>query len=290
MRMLDRGGELFGTMTPLKGLTWVYDEIYLAASPESGIFYVQAEWADNPFLDAEEVKKLTSGMSAEGLESRRYGRFRRDEGLIYTEFDLAVHVIDPVNLPPEWQSGVSIDPGLHNPLSCHFYYQDYDGNIYVAAEHYEKEKDIDYHAAEILKIADGLFWRRENGYVCALIDSAAEQKTLASVKSVAELFWERGIAVNARVNKDVWSGIQTVKGYFAARPPRIFIFRTCVNLIRELKSYWWGKGDSPVKKDDHALDELRYFLMSRPLNKPKAESKTRHQKYKETLLKRIKNS
>ena len=42
------------------------------------------------------------------------------------------------------------------------------------------------------------------------------------------------------------------------------VFSCCDNLIRELKSYWWGTGDSPVKKDDHALDALRYFVMSRP--------------------------
>lgn len=29
MRILDKGGHVFGTMTPLKGLSWVYDEIYL---------------------------------------------------------------------------------------------------------------------------------------------------------------------------------------------------------------------------------------------------------------------
>ena len=29
MRVLDKKGDLFGTMTPLKGLTWVYEEIYL---------------------------------------------------------------------------------------------------------------------------------------------------------------------------------------------------------------------------------------------------------------------
>ena len=29
MRVLDKAGEIFGTMTPLKGLTWVYDTIYL---------------------------------------------------------------------------------------------------------------------------------------------------------------------------------------------------------------------------------------------------------------------
>ena len=26
----------------------------------------------------------------------------------------------------------------------------------------------------------------------------------------------------------------------------------------------WGAGDSPIKRDDHSMDELRYFIMTRP--------------------------
>lgn len=160
---------------------------------------------------------------------------------------------------------MSIDPGLNNPLSAHFYAVDYDGNIFVIAEHYEAGRDIDYHADKLLEIARQLNWHTDGkGRLCALIDSAAEQRTLASVKSVADLFYERNILVNTKVNKDIWSGIARVRQLFSARPPRIFIFKTCVNLIRELKTYRWGDGDRPKKADDHALDELRYFVMTKP--------------------------
>lgn len=167
---------------------------------------------------------------------------------------------------------------------------DYDGNVYVTAEHYEQGKDIDYHANAIKTMAKKLNWHMgRNGLYEALIDSAANQRTLASAKSVAELFFEKGIAVNTNVNKELFSGIATVKDYFASRPPRIFIFRNCVNMIREIKSYWWGKGDNPVKKDDHSMDELRYYLMTRPINRPDRPVKTLQQQYKEKLTKRIKN-
>ena len=100
----------------------------------------------------------------------------------------------------------------------------------------------------------------------ALIDSAASQRTLASVKSVAELFYERGIAVNTNVNKDVFAGISRVKSYLARSNgwPDIYIFKNCENMIAEFKGYSWGAGDSPVKRDDHSMDELRYFIMTRP--------------------------
>lgn len=264
MRVLDKKGDLFGTMTPLKGLTWVYDEIYLNARGNDEVFYVTMEWADNPFLDKKEVEAMTKSMSKETLDSRRYGRFQAYGGLVYPEFDRDVHVIDPFPVPFEWQDVVSIDPGLRNPLSAHFYCSDGDGNVYVVAEHYAAEKDVDYHAARIKEIADEIGWRRtSDGYIEALMDSAATQRTLSSVKSVAELFYERGIKPNCRVNKDMFSGINKVKVLFAARPAKIFIFSNCVNMIREIKGYFWGNDDLPVKKDDHAMDELRYYVMSR---------------------------
>lgn len=265
MRVLDKKGDLFGTMTPLKGLTWVYDEIYLNKYGNKEIYYIQMEWADNPFLDPEEVALLTSGMSEESLSSRRYGRFQGQGGLVYPEFDPEIHVIEPFDVPFEWQDNICIDPGLKNPLSAHFYCVDYDGNIYVVAEHYQADKDIDYHAKKIMEIADGLDWRRNNnGMLEALIDSAATQKTLSASKSVVELFYERNILANPRVNKELFSGINQVKSYFASRPARIFIFCNCVNFIREIKAYRWGDKELPIKRDDHAMDELRYYIMSKP--------------------------
>ena len=44
-------------------------------------------------------------------------------------------------------------------------------------------------------------------------------------------------------------------------------------MIREIKGYYWGNNDAPTKKDDHALDELRYYIMSRPENKEKSKTK-----------------
>lgn len=59
MRVLDRCGEIYCTMTPLKGLTWVYDEIYLNVRQNPEIWYEQMEWKDNPYLDENEVENLS---------------------------------------------------------------------------------------------------------------------------------------------------------------------------------------------------------------------------------------
>ena len=204
-----------------------------------------------------------------------------------------MHVLSsPFNIPKEWQDTISIDPGLNNPLSAHWYAVDYDGNVYVIAEHYEAGRDISYHASKIKEISDRLGWKRGiNGRIDALIDSAANQKTLASSKSVTELFSEFGINANPRVNKDLFSGIQRVKQYLKVTDgkAKICIFPNCVNLIREIKTYRWGEGDVPKKCDDHSLDELRYYLMTKPENTPQKKQKTLIQKDKERLIRRVMN-
>lgn len=99
MRVLDKKGDIYGTMTPLKGLTWVYDEIYLNKYNSREVFYIQMEWADNPFLDTEEIAEFTRTLSNDSLSSRRYGRFDTNCGLVYPEFDENIHVIEPFLCP-----------------------------------------------------------------------------------------------------------------------------------------------------------------------------------------------
>ena len=289
MRVIDKQGDIFGTMTPLKGLTFIYDEIFLNRANSPDVWYEFVEWADNPYLAKDEIEGLTKTLSEKELDARRFGRFSDESGLVYVEFDENKHVIDPVSLPFDWQNLISIDPGLNNPLACHWYSVDYDGNIYVVAEHYQAKKDVDWHSQRIKEICEEIGWRKDSsGRINAIIDSAANQKTLASVKSVTELFYEHGILANPNVNKDVFSGIARVKEYF--KNDRIFIFKNCVNLIRELKSYRWGKGDLPIKRDDHCVDELRYFIMTRPKSAKPSEKLSEIAKDKQKLAKRLRRS
>lgn len=77
-------------------------------------------------------------------------------------------------------------------------------------------------------------------------------------------------------NNDVFSGIEYTKWLFQPDPalaigdgvarPRLRIHRRCRNLIKQLISYRWEQNKTgvrdarmaPVKKDDHAVDALRY--------------------------------
>ena len=267
MRVMDRRGDIFGTMTPLKGRTFIFNEIYLNANKNPEVWHEFMTWEDNPFLPKKEIKQLECALSASALDARKYGKFSEGAGLVYPEFDESVHVIKPFCVPKEWQDIISIDPGLNNPLSAHWYCVDWDGNVYAVAEHFASGKDVDYHARAIKEISEKLGWRTdERGRVRALIDSAANQRTLASQKSVAELFCERGILVNTKVDKDVFAGISRVKSFLkqGGGEGNLYIFSNCVNMIAEFKSYYWAAGDMPVKRDDHCMDELRYYIMTRP--------------------------
>ena len=291
LRVFDRRGDIFGTMTPLKGLTFIYEDIYMNRRGDPEIWYEFMEWNDNPYLHPDEIRELELSLSEDVLDARRYGRFSAASGLVYPEFDERIHVIEPFTVPKEWQDTISIDPGLNNPLSAHWYAVDFDDNVYVVAEHFEAGRDVDYHAAALKRVCDKIGWKRDSsGRVRAMIDSAAKQRTLSGVKSVCELFYERGILVNPDVDKDLFSGIARVKSYLRQDNglPNLYIFSSCVNLIREIKGYFWGSGDEPRKADDHSLDEMRYYLMSRPKKLPPKEEKTVIQKDKERRYRRLK--
>ena len=279
-QLQEKYKDLWGGLSPRKGrdqLLWMMIE----AGVEYAIKWIEGditdrcdeevwcefmEWADNPFLDREEAERLSAVMGEEELSARRYGRFASLKGAVYPEFDENVHVIPPFDVPKEWLDKISIDPGLKNPTSCHFYATDGE-RVFVIAEHYESGKPVDYHCAQIKRIARSLGWPTDKaGRLRALIDSAAGQRTLAAEKSVAELFAENGIQVNTKVNKDVFRGVSKVKSLLSGdgKKPELYIFSNCVNMIREFKSYRWGEGESPLKRDDHAMDELRYYAMTLP--------------------------
>ena len=304
MRTIDSGGRIFGTMTPLKGLTWVHDRIYLNEYADPEVWCLTMSWQDNPHLPQAELDKLARTLPKDELEARRDGRFVSVNGLVYGEFDEQVHVIDPFDVPQDWQDMISIDPGLSMPLSCHWYAVDPEGTVYVVAEHYRANMNVTAHMREIERISRVLHWKRDgDNRLRALMDAAADQHALQSERSVAELFREQGLNVNTRVNKAKWPGIQRVKQYLERRPcwdvkrwpdgrPGLFIFRTCPMMIREIKKYRWRSdgGEEPVKKDDHAMDELRYYLMSRPAPHPaEHDGDSPVVRHKKKLARRIRN-
>lgn len=75
MRLLDQRGYATLTMTPLKGLTWAYKEIYLNEASDDNIESYQFTWDDNPWLDEQEKARMLASMSEDEIAARKFGEF-----------------------------------------------------------------------------------------------------------------------------------------------------------------------------------------------------------------------
>ena len=87
------------------------------------------------------------------VELLDFYRFQNTRFYLYilSLFAIRLFIGQAFKVPPEWQDVISIDPGLNNPLSAHWYCVDWDGNIYVVAEHFAAGRDIrsEEHTSEL---------------------------------------------------------------------------------------------------------------------------------------------
>ncbi len=65
----------------------------------------------------------------------------------------------------------------------------------------------------------------------------------------------------AKADNDVVSGIRRVSN--ALKQNKLRIHESCKDIIREFSLYRWNDkagADVPVKENDHAMDDMRYFV------------------------------
>ena len=82
-----------------------------------------------------------------------------------------------------------------------------------------------------------------------------------SAASFMETLRRRGFRV-VKADNDVADGIRVTADLL--RAGRVVICGDCQDCLREIAQYCWerrGERDAPRKKDDHAMDDLRYFAM-----------------------------
>jgi phage terminase large subunit-like protein len=94
MRTMDVQGDIFGTMTPLMGLTFVYDDIYLNDTKpidkqDREIHCEQWTWNDNPFLSDDEKKRLEAALDPAELEARKSGKFLMPGACVFDKMALS---------------------------------------------------------------------------------------------------------------------------------------------------------------------------------------------------------
>ena len=209
---------------------------------------------DNPHLSKEYVENLKRS-TAPGMwyDRRIKGLWVSAEGLVYESWDSGVHVIEPFDIPDDWQRCRSIDLGYNNPFTCLWGAVDHDGRLFIYDEHYADHQLIKWHSERIKQRTGSFAW--------TVRDHDAQEG--AELESNGISTWP--------AKKDVDAGIQKVALRLRVQEdgrPRLFVFRTCENTRREIGMYRWQdhRTDRPIKEEpvkvrDHTCDALRYMVM-----------------------------
>lgn len=142
--------DIIMTMTPVKGMTWVYDDIYLA-SDNHDVFVSTAGWNDNPWLTESQKQQMSRGLSDAALQVRRDGKFVKRVGLVCAWWDRQRHLkhyvrsIEQVRtdadvlIMPDWTWFEVLDPGFSDPAAWLLIGVDQDGNVHVVDGFREKQ-------------------------------------------------------------------------------------------------------------------------------------------------------
>lgn len=228
--------------------------------------FIPARLDDNPYLATDGryeqmLKALPDVQRRQLLE----GNWDIAEGAAFTEFNNEMHVITPFAIPIGWERVKGIDYGYASESACIWGCVDpSDGTLIIYRELYRKGltgEDLG-HLITQMELDDPFA-------VPGVLDTAAWAKTGASGPTVGEALMKIGHKLR-RADKNRIQGKIQIHEYLKLRQsgrPRLQIFNTCPNLIRELQSIPLDKSnpeDVDTHASDHAYDALRYLIMSRP--------------------------
>lgn len=240
---------------------WIYKSFNPNEQEKNQFVYIRARATDNPHIDPSYLLTLQSLPERQRM-AYLDGNWDIFEGQYFMEWDRDKHVVKPFPIPPGWTRFRSIDPsGRHGITSCHWYALDYDGNVWVYREHYASGMDADMHAQTIASLSEGEF------YQYTIIDTAAWFDQGLG-ETTAEVYARNNVYANMPSSKNRLVGWDTVHRYLRwdeHTPPKLRIFDTCVNLIRTLPTLIHDETnhqDIDTAGEDHAADELRYFLQT----------------------------
>ena len=202
-------------------------------------------------------------MLPEKLKRRHFlGSWDEAQGLVYDEFSENKHVISPIEIPASWERGFILDHGFTNPTAVLWYAIDYDGNIYLYDEHYEREKTPSYHAGEILK--RGL----SSGYCDPSLFAKTQSRGTGDIFAISDEYRDFGVKLKPAIRGSDASGIARVNEFFKAG--KIRVFSTLSNFIEEINNWKYRKTkqdvnalEEPEDKDNHLMDDLKYLVVSR---------------------------
>lgn len=232
--------------------------------------FIPATIFDNPALLANDPGYLARLEALPEATKRMllYGDWEGFSGQFFTEFDRATHVVQPFEVPRHWKVYRSVDFGFAKPFSCHWHAVDERGHCYTYREAY-KTGLRDKQQAQLIKMMSARAGEPET-VEYTVGDPSQVVKGKDSGITTQQNYHEEGIPIfpgsNARA-----PGWSTMRNWLAIDPdtgtPWWQMFTTCPELVREIEEAVYDPNkpeDIDQRGSDHAIDECRYFFMSRP--------------------------
>jgi len=251
----------FGTTNP-EGHDWVWQEFVM--NPDENHFLIQASSTDNPHLPKDYIEELQK-MPEDWQKRYLYGSFDTFEGLVYKEFqDKEPWIVPEFAIPPKWQRYIALDHGYRNPTCILWGAVNPVGDVYVYDEFYASSRLVS-ELSQIIKTKN-----QNQNILLYLIDPSCRNRDGKTGRSIIDEFADNGVYFSPANN--AWqAGVNHVQEYLHLRGknPKLKIFPKCVNLRTQLQTYRYkdmrigfnaDSPEKPLKKDDHAVDALRYLI------------------------------
>lgn len=246
--LTDRKGQAMFISTP-KGFNHFY-ELYNEENKDKNFKSFHFTSYDNPNIPSEEIDEAKNQLTEDQFAQEYLADFRKQEGLVYKEFQRTRHVYSEADID-EAERIAGVDFGFTNPTCVLSIIRDRNDVYWITDEYYQSGKTA-------IQIAEYI---QNQEYNKVYPDPASPQ----AIKELTD----RHINVYD-VNKgqdSIINGINKVREMF--KQGRIKIHESCKNLIWELETYSYGERKAnhnetevPIKENDHAVDALRYALMT----------------------------
>ena len=204
------------------------------------------------------------------------------------------HVIEPFEIPADWKRYRSFDWGYNRPSSCGWWAVDPDGVAYRILELYGCTRNPNEGVkwtpnqvfAEIARIEREHRWLRGRKII-GIADPAIWDAETG--ESIAETAAKHAVFFTPGDNKRLpgWLQVHYRLAFDANGYPRLYVFRNCAAFIRTLPVLLYDTArpeDLDTEGEDHVVDEVRYFCMSRPIRPLTAQPEPREENQLQLFL------
>lgn len=241
------GAKLWFSCNPGSPQHWFYAE-WIQRHESRNTLYLHFEMTDNPGLSQNTLERYQAMFSGVFYDRYIRGLWVLAEGLIYPMFGEGCLVDNP---PQGGRYYISCDYGTLNPFSAGLWC--WDGKTATrVAEYYYSGRQTQQH-------------KTDEDYYTALEQLAGDKPVQAvivdpSAASFIEVIRRHKRFPVRKAKNDVLAGINTTARFL--QDGTIKIHRSCSACIREFGLYRWdekAETDRPVKENDHAMDDIRYF-------------------------------